>query len=307
MDMRELKTFVVLAEVLNYQRAAEILDYAPSTLAHHIQVIEAEMGKQLLKKNGRQLILTGQGKEFLPYAHDMLTLYQNASEKISGKRVLSRLAMGGSEASMSYCFAELLSRFTEHCPSVRLKLFCGPNSATPALVAHDTAELGFFYSPTLYPIAGISDVTLFREMNCLICSAANPYAQRDHILYEDLAGARFAFPHDDCLSAVALLDNLNRRGVQPGKVSYPGSMSPVIELVQRENAIMCLPYSAAKRLVQQHHMAILRMDEEPAWVYARILFKNAAQLSAPARELLKASRQYAEECLQEESALYFRA
>ena len=39
MDTKELKTFLALCDTLNYQKAAEKLCYAPSTLNKHVQVL----------------------------------------------------------------------------------------------------------------------------------------------------------------------------------------------------------------------------------------------------------------------------
>ena len=43
MDTRELRTFVTVSETLNYQKAAEQLQYAPSTLFKHIRQLAGPM------------------------------------------------------------------------------------------------------------------------------------------------------------------------------------------------------------------------------------------------------------------------
>ena len=45
MDTRQLQTFITLAQCRNYQRAAEQLHYAPSSLFKHIQLLEEELGR----------------------------------------------------------------------------------------------------------------------------------------------------------------------------------------------------------------------------------------------------------------------
>ena len=47
MDTRQLQTFITLSETLNYQRAADQLQYAPSSLFKHIQLLEEEIGLAL--------------------------------------------------------------------------------------------------------------------------------------------------------------------------------------------------------------------------------------------------------------------
>ena len=64
MDIKQLLTMITLSQTLNYQKAAEQLQYAPSTLFKHIQMLEQEVGAPLFCKTGRQLALTRQGEAF---------------------------------------------------------------------------------------------------------------------------------------------------------------------------------------------------------------------------------------------------
>ena len=56
MDTKHLTTFVKLAQTLNYQKAARSLQYSPSTLFKHVQLLEEEMGVSLLTKEGRRAL-----------------------------------------------------------------------------------------------------------------------------------------------------------------------------------------------------------------------------------------------------------
>lgn len=53
MDIKQLLTMITLSQTLNYQKAAEQLQYAPSTLFKHIQMLEQEVGAPLFCKTGR--------------------------------------------------------------------------------------------------------------------------------------------------------------------------------------------------------------------------------------------------------------
>lgn len=307
MDMKELKTFVTLAEVLNYQKASGILNYAPSTLAHHIQIIEGELNKRLFDREGRNLTLTEDGEKFAAYAGELLALYQDAVNSLSAEGEVARVAIAGSEATTGYCIGDILSHFAEGHPNIHLELFGGPNSATPDLVSRGIAELGFYYAFDRAHLPGIRDIALFREPNALICLATNPLAVRTGLHYEDLAGASFAFPHDDCLCAVDILEKLKQRGVTYGSISCPGSMPSVIDLAVRDGAILSLPYSAGEYLARHHNMAILDLDEEKTWVYARALFRQRAKLSLPAQDLLAFVRNCAAVRRREQPALCLEA
>ena len=52
---KQLLTMITLSQTLNYQKAAEQLQYAPSTLFKHIQMLEQEVGAAIFCKTGRQI------------------------------------------------------------------------------------------------------------------------------------------------------------------------------------------------------------------------------------------------------------
>ena len=285
MDTKELETFLTLARTPNYKKASEILNYSPSTLEHHIQVIENELGTRLFAREGRSLILTDEGRRFISYAEGMLNLYRRALFSFSEEEQ-PRVAIGGSEATVSYGLTGLLTGFTHRHPEVRIQVSAGSNAGTPEMILRGEADLGFYYSFDREKREGLSDTLLFSEPSCLICSRDNPLARRDKLRYSDLNGAAFVFPHDDCLCAVDLLSRLRMQGAGPGSAAYPGSMSLVIDRILREGALTALPYTTAERMTEHDGMVILGMEEEPTWLNARVLYKEKKLLSPAAWNLL---------------------
>ena len=75
MDTKQLRTFVVLSKEKNYIKASEILNYAPSTLAKHIHALEAEFSTTFVHFQNGAICLTKDGEIFLPYAKEMLKMY----------------------------------------------------------------------------------------------------------------------------------------------------------------------------------------------------------------------------------------
>lgn len=63
MELRHLRYFQVLAQTLNFTRAAELLHIAQPPLSRQIQQLEDELGVLLLER-GRPLKLTDAGRFF---------------------------------------------------------------------------------------------------------------------------------------------------------------------------------------------------------------------------------------------------
>lgn len=79
MDTVYIKEFIVLAEICNYSRAAEMLYISQSTLFNHIRSLETDIGVSLFDRRGRKIVLSESGQIFLPYAKTIVA----ASEEFS--------------------------------------------------------------------------------------------------------------------------------------------------------------------------------------------------------------------------------
>lgn len=101
MDIKQLLTMITLSQTLNYQKAAEQLQYAPSTLFKHIQMLEQEVGAPLFCKTGRQLALTRQGEAFLVHANRMVEHYYLALDSVCpAEKLEGTVSVGGCEINI---------------------------------------------------------------------------------------------------------------------------------------------------------------------------------------------------------------
>lgn len=71
MELRNVKTFIKIAEIGNFSKAATELGYAQSTVTMQIQTLERELGVSLFERNGKSAVLSAAGKEFLDYAYNL--------------------------------------------------------------------------------------------------------------------------------------------------------------------------------------------------------------------------------------------
>ena len=72
MELKNLRTFQAVVDQGSYQRAAERLGYAQSTITVQIQQLEEELGVPLFERLGRRMVLTEAGERILPQARELL-------------------------------------------------------------------------------------------------------------------------------------------------------------------------------------------------------------------------------------------
>ena len=61
MEIRNVKTFIKVAELGNFSRAAAELGYAQSTVTAQIKALEQELAVALFQRNGKRVTLSAAG------------------------------------------------------------------------------------------------------------------------------------------------------------------------------------------------------------------------------------------------------
>lgn len=68
MDLKNLKTFLVLCKIQNFTKTAKYLHYAQPNVTAQIKQLEKELNVQLFERLGKNVTLTSSGKELIPLA-----------------------------------------------------------------------------------------------------------------------------------------------------------------------------------------------------------------------------------------------
>lgn len=164
MELWQLKTFRVIAETLNFTKAAETLHLTQSAVSHQIKALEAELGEPLFIRAKRGVIITAAGKVALEYAVRILDEAEEMKEKVAGreKSLAGRVRVAAATQALVYLFSPLFESFMENNEGIEL-LFRTTVSTEQTVtdILNGTADVGFAsmptYSPTLSVIELIED------------------------------------------------------------------------------------------------------------------------------------------------------
>src|SRR5271157_1473927 len=86
MEIRQLRSFRTVANLLSFNKAAGQLHYAQSSISAQIQVLEDELGVQLFDRLGRKVQLTESGLQLLQYANKILDLVNETQSEVAGNK-----------------------------------------------------------------------------------------------------------------------------------------------------------------------------------------------------------------------------
>ena len=122
MEIKQLKTFTMVAKTLSFSKTAEILNFAQSSISDQITTLESELHCKLFERLGRKSTLTNEGECLLNYAEKILILCEEAKQDISGNlRPKGNLRIAIAETLCVFRLPELFQQFSKTHPDVDLK------------------------------------------------------------------------------------------------------------------------------------------------------------------------------------------
>ena len=124
LDTGLLRTFVVLAETLNFGRTADRVGRSQSAVSGQIARLEAILGVRLLARDTRNVALTDEGEQALGAARVILAEAEALVERFRGGEMAGELRFGSPEDFASTYLPGLLADFAAAHPAVDLHVTC---------------------------------------------------------------------------------------------------------------------------------------------------------------------------------------
>ena len=123
MELREIRTFIQVAQRKSFSRAAEALGYSQAAVTIQIKQLENELGIHLFDRIGKQTILTHQGERFYRHAVSIMKEVSRAASSVAEPKELSGvLSIGTIESICASIFPDLIRQFHERWPKVKISI-----------------------------------------------------------------------------------------------------------------------------------------------------------------------------------------
>lgn len=121
MELRNIITFLRVAELQNFTRAAEELGYSQSAVTVQIRQLETELGIPLFERIGRTVSLTAPGQAFLLKANEVMRAAEDARNAVrSAPEPEGVLRIGTMESMGGSIISRLITEFYREFPKVQV-------------------------------------------------------------------------------------------------------------------------------------------------------------------------------------------
>lgn len=143
MELRQLRTFVAVAEQRHFARAASLCNLSQPAVSHQIALLEEEIGARLLNRAARRVSLTVAGEVFLEEARRILAAVDRAHERMQevARGAVGRIRLGATPTPGLYLLPALLAKYRGEYPSYDLRFEIDPIHTIAERVARNDLDM----------------------------------------------------------------------------------------------------------------------------------------------------------------------
>ncbi|MEX0853617.1 MAG: LysR substrate-binding domain-containing protein [Bauldia sp.] len=201
LDLDQLRTFVAIAELGNFTRAAETVFKTQSAVSMQMRRLEERIGKPIFFREGRTSKLTEDGERLLGYARRMVKLSDETVAAFDEAELSGAARLGTPDDYADRFLPEVLARFARSNPRVEVSVVCEQSMTLLEMARRGEIDLGIVTNCGAGPVEVVRREPLFWV------------ASGNHGVFEDevLPLAFFKPPCDWRMIAVDLLTAAGRK------------------------------------------------------------------------------------------------
>jgi len=249
MEIRQIKSFLSIAETLHFGRSAKMLHMSQPALSLQIKALEEDVQVRLLERNRRGVTLTEAGNVFRENVMSALAQLETARQKAqwTASGHLGQLRVGFISTAGQEIVPTLMRRFRKRYPKVEFSLRNILTSDQVEMIQEGSLDVGFLRLPIERP-KDLTVTTVHREPLVIALPSDHLLSSRKELRLRELRGDQFvgyerrhAPGYHDWIAGI-----LNKAGVVPELIQTAGEMATLVSLVNSGLGDAILPLSAVR-------------------------------------------------------------
>ena len=194
MDLDNLKTFIEVARLASFSRAAEKVLRSQPAVSAQIRQLEQEYGQRLFDRSAKSVRLTPAGEVVLNYANQLLSLQARSIQEVSEQDGVrsGTLSIGANEGTFLYVLPRVLAKYHKQFPKVKISVYRSFTHKVTEKVEEGKVDLGVLTMPVKSP--SLEVIPVFRDRILLMAGPTSPLFKKKSATLEELADQPIILP-----------------------------------------------------------------------------------------------------------------
>ena len=286
MDTKNLTTFIYVAELRSFTKAADRLGFSQSTVSFQIKQMENELGCQLFERINHTVHLTEKGREVLEYAHQINRMTRELKDSMKEEVSFGYIRLAMADSLCTSLLSRDFLRFRELYPNISLKIIAAGTEEMFRLMNHNEADAILTLDNHIYN----TEYRILREEKVrtfFVAGAGTRIASASSLSIEELLLQPFILTEKGMSYRRLLEEKLAELSLEVQPVLEIGSTELICSLVEQGAGISFLPEYVIKDRVKAGTLVCLPVSGLEIHVWKQLLYHRNKWVSPQMETVLK--------------------
>ena len=279
MELRNLITFIHVAELGSFTKTAEHLGYSQSTVSFQIKQLEDELGCLLFERINHTIALTERGRELVSYAHRIRALTDEFKDNLENNTECSGHIHVMTPDSVC---EEMIHRnyldFHKKYPAISLKYTTADTSEMFDMLDRNEADVIMTLDSHVYQ----RDYIIAKEQTLrmhFVTSAKSKFASRKRLQISDIIAEPFVLTEQGQGYRRVLDKELAKRSLEIVPILEIGRTDLIISVLAGSDMISFLPDFVTKDKVESGELCYLDVKDFDIAIYKQLIYHKNKWMS----------------------------
>lgn len=272
MELRNVKTFLRVAELLSFSRAAEDLHYTQSAVTIQIKQLERELGVELFERFGKNICLTRPGEAFIPYANDLM---RAAGAALSFLNVPGAphgpLRIGTVESLSTAVLPDILRELHDACPLVETVVRTSSIDRLIEMLNHNELDILYFLDKKLFCNDWVKAAEQAVDI-VFVVSAGHPFAREGKKALKDIVNEPFILTEQGVNYRRELEQRLAAKNFSVTPYLDIANTEVIVKMLHKGTSISFLPVFAVAQAVGAGGLAIIEVADINVKMWKQLIY-----------------------------------
>ncbi|MBR5266279.1 MAG: LysR family transcriptional regulator [Clostridia bacterium] len=286
MEIRNLITFVQVAELMSFTKAAKVLGYSQSTVSFQIKQLENEMNCLLFERINHNITLTDKGRELLEYAVRIRSLTDELAENWGGETAPHGLIRIVSSDSVCEDFIKShYEDFHNKYPDISLNFQTADTKAMFGMLDRNEADLMMTLDDHVYD----SDYVIAKEVQVkmnIVTGMNSPYVRSGKTRLTELKDLPFILTEQSMGYRHSFDEAMAKHSIEVTPIVEIGRTDLITNMLEKGIGVAYLPEFVTERKVREGKLRYIEVEDMKSDIWKQLIYHKNKWLSRSMRAVI---------------------
>ena len=272
MELRNVRTFLRVAELMSFSRAAEQLNYTQSAVTIQVKQLERELGVELFERIGKKIGLTRHGETFISYANDVVRAADAAvSFRKEPDTPRGPLRIGTVESLCTAVLPDVLEDLHAACPLVETVVRTASISTLTEMLNHNELDILYILDKKLNHSEWVKASEQAVDI-VFVVSSRHKFANRSRIALREILDEPFILTEQGVNYRHELEQRLAGKGLKITPYLDIENTEIIIKLLYRDTNISFLPAFTVQDAVGRDLLSVVEVADMNIKMWKQLIY-----------------------------------